>query len=63
MGIHHPCDLLVCPQFNVEFDVDIFYLFIPLSLQAIAKLEQLTTMPQLIVLNHDRQLLFGLVLR
>jgi DNA-directed RNA polymerase-5 subunit 1 len=51
---------LVCPPFNADFDGDIFHVFIPQSLQAIAELEQLMTVSQQIVSDHGGQPLLGL---
>lgn len=51
---------LVCPPFNADFDGDIFHLFVPQSVQAIAELEQLMAVPQQIVSDHGGQPLLGL---
>lgn len=51
---------LVCPPFNADFDGDIFHVFIPQSLQAIAELEHLMAVPQQIISDHGGQPLLGL---
>lgn len=51
---------LVCPPFNADFDGDIFHVFIPQSLQAIAELDQLMAVSQQVVSDHGGQPLLGL---
>lgn len=51
---------LVCPPFNADFDGDIFHVFVPQSLQAIAELKQLMSVPKQIISDHGGQPLLGL---
>jgi DNA-directed RNA polymerase beta' subunit len=62
--IHHGLVItvnpLVCAPFGADFDGDIFHIFIPQSLQAIAEVKLLMAVPQQLVSDYGGQPLLGL---
>ncbi|KAG0566264.1 hypothetical protein KC19_7G050700 [Ceratodon purpureus] len=51
---------MICPPLGGDFDGDIFHIYIPQSLQAIAELDQLMAVPQQIVSDHGERVILGL---
>uniref|UniRef100_A0A7I4B1E4 DNA-directed RNA polymerase subunit n=1 Tax=Physcomitrium patens TaxID=3218 RepID=A0A7I4B1E4_PHYPA len=62
--IHHQPTItvnpLICPPFSADFDGDIFHIFAPQSLQAIAELDQLMAVKQQVISEHGGQPLLEL---
>ncbi|KAG0558779.1 hypothetical protein KC19_10G053800 [Ceratodon purpureus] len=62
--IHHELVItinpLICPPFGADFDGDIFHIYVPQSLQAMAEVEQLIAVPQQVVSEHGGQPLLAL---
>ncbi|KAG0566496.1 hypothetical protein KC19_7G068200 [Ceratodon purpureus] len=51
---------MICPPLSGDFDGDIFHIYIPQSLQAIAELDQLMAVSQQIVSDHGERVILGL---
>lgn len=51
---------LICPPYNADFDGDIFHIFVPQSVKALAELQELMTVQQQIVSVQGSHPLLGL---
>lgn len=51
---------IICPPFNADFDGDIFHVFVPQSLEAMAELEQLMAVEHQVVSGQGGHPLLGL---